>query len=274
MKLLIHCPACFEEFGPLQVPHGEQNGLANLAVATPYIVQVREDFTYTVECLVHGEQISVLATPRFEILFQIGLNAVLDGYSRDAVTSFYSSMEHFFEYYLAVIATKNGIEGGAFKKGWNAVKVQSERQLGAFIIVHVCENGRAPHIPDRIEISRNMTLTSFRNKVVHQGRIPTIDEAIRFGDGVLSIISPVLAQLRNSHPEEVAKVDDHYFQSALRNLPARDGPIGRASFHPAFGPAYNVRRLDEAINDKLDLMRMTMTGIPEMHEALRKLLGQ
>lgn len=80
MKLLIHCPACFHEFGPLQVPTGKQNQLANLAVTTPHEVQVREDFTYTVDCLVHGEQVSVLSTPRFEILFQIGLNALLDGY--------------------------------------------------------------------------------------------------------------------------------------------------------------------------------------------------
>ena len=80
-----------------------------------------------------------------------------------------------------------------------------------------------------------------------------------------------LCRLRQDHPGEIAKVDEHDFQASLTNLPVSDGPIGKASFHPAFGPSCNVRRLNETMNDQL--MRMTRTGIPKMLEALRALLN-
>lgn len=88
MELFLPRPACFEQYGPLQVSGGELNALANLAVATPYEVQIRDDFTYSVDCVLHDKQTTILATPRFEVLFQIGLNAILDDYNREAVQSF------------------------------------------------------------------------------------------------------------------------------------------------------------------------------------------
>jgi hypothetical protein len=37
------------------------------------------------------------------VLFDIGANAVVDGYYREAITSFSASLERFYEYFLGAL---------------------------------------------------------------------------------------------------------------------------------------------------------------------------
>ena len=75
---------------------------------------------------------------------------------------------------------------------------QSERQIGAFYILQLLEFGETKFIISDKWIN-------FRNKVIHQGYIPKSDEAIDYGQYILSIIDLILIELKNKNPESLTK---------------------------------------------------------------------
>jgi hypothetical protein len=76
---------------------------------------------------------------------------------------------------------------------WKPLSKQSERQLGAFIAAHLTLLSAPPPMLANKQVE-------FRNRVIHHGYIPTNDEAIEFGDAVLSLIQTVLDSLRAVAP--------------------------------------------------------------------------
>ena len=69
---------------------------------------------------------------------------------------------------------------------------QSERQLGAFLILCLQEG-----MSNRIEEQRS----SFRNKVIHKGYIPSSKEAIDYGQYIMSFIQNTLKDLNQTSSE-------------------------------------------------------------------------
>lgn len=52
----------------------------------------------------HGHKTTtIVQNPKYEILFDIGANAIVDGYYREAVSSFTSSLERFYEYSIKIL---------------------------------------------------------------------------------------------------------------------------------------------------------------------------
>lgn len=164
-----------------------------------YPAELRENNLYYLKCDLGHETVTCLQNQRFEVLFELAANAVLDGYYREAVLSFTSSLERFYEFYLQVISVKHGIPQEKYNKAWKEIKDKSERQLGAYINTYVLESGEPPALlPDK--------KSHFRNEVVHQGRIPTRDEAIEFGQEVRNLVAPAWTKLKEDHPEHVTEV--------------------------------------------------------------------
>jgi len=54
---------------------------------------------YEVKCEVGHVSLVNLDNLKFELLFELGINAHVDGYAREAVTSFASSLERFQEFF-------------------------------------------------------------------------------------------------------------------------------------------------------------------------------
>src|SRR6185437_15783849 len=79
---------------------------------------------------------------------------------------------------------------------WKSLSKQSERQLGAYIAAHLA----LMRTPSPILANKQV---EFRNQVIHNGYIPTNDEAIEFGDAVLSLIQTALDSLRAAAPDAV-----------------------------------------------------------------------
>lgn len=67
------------------------------------------------------------------MLSQIGANAIIDGYYREAVSSFSASLERFYEFSVHVLMRHFGKNSQQFKSAWRPISNQSERQLGAFV---------------------------------------------------------------------------------------------------------------------------------------------
>lgn len=152
-------------------------------------VELNDNGRYKLICQNGHSSIVILNHQKFQILFEIGINAIIDGYYREAVSSFTSSLERFYEFFSKVMCITRGINWAIIQDTWKSVSNQSERQLGAFIFLHLLENGCKP-------VLLNQKNTEFRNAVIHKGKIPSKEEAILYGQAVLNVIRPLLISLR------------------------------------------------------------------------------
>lgn len=169
------------------------------------VTEIRDDGRYEFKCSFGHQSITLLQQQKFEILFQIGANAIIDGYYREAISSFSSSLERFYEFSLKVFLCRAGTSNELFKKSWKSVQNQSERQLGAFIFLWIIH---FKDMPSLLETGK----VAFRNDVIHKGKIPSMDEAIAYGDSVLEILNSCILQLQESYPDEISQVIHSYLR--------------------------------------------------------------
>ena len=142
------------------------------------------------------------------MLFEIGVHAIVDGYYREAISSFASSLERFYEFFIRVAQEHLCASDLPFKNCWKKVSKQSERQLGAFIFLWSAVFGDAPNLlaNDQVEL---------RNAVIHKGKIPTKGEAILYGNKVLQLLHQYLGEMKLKLPRElVMKVISRYMSEA------------------------------------------------------------
>lgn len=85
--------ACFQELGK------STNEFITL--------EFRDDGCYGVCCSRGHTSVTILQEQKFEILFDIGANAIIDGYYRESISSFTSSLERFYEFCIKVFCEKN-----------------------------------------------------------------------------------------------------------------------------------------------------------------------
>lgn len=185
MKLLMPCMACFQELGK------PTNEFVTL--------EFHDDGHYEVCCSRGHTSVTILQQQKFEILFDIGANAIIDGYYREAISSFTSSLERFYEFCIKVFCENNSMNDDTYNKVWKQVSNQSEQQLGAFLFLWTNKFDEVP------ELLTNKD-TKFRNEVIHKGKIPTKEEALIFGNTILKIIRPKIKQLQSLFEEEISSV--------------------------------------------------------------------
>lgn len=159
-------------------------------------VRYQDDQRYLLTCEKGHETITVLQEDKFELLFQVGAHALLDGYYREAISSFSSSLERFYEYFIKVIFLNNNKDTELLSNIWRLVSAQSERQLGAFIFLYTQAFNEPPPILSPPKIT-------FRNAVIHKGKFPTESEALEYGQTVIDIIRPTLDRLFEDFPDGV-----------------------------------------------------------------------
>lgn len=182
--------------------------LAWFALLTP-----TDNGRYVHTCNQGHTRTSVLQQDRFQLLFQIGIHAIVDGYPREAVADFASSLERFFEFFYRFYCRLRTIPDGVSDANWASVRRQSERQLGLYIgcYLEVFENA-APVL--------NTHWSGFRNDVIHKGKIPTVDEAIEFGEVVAALLKPTMSEMQTKHHEILLHMDFERIAKASEGAPA------------------------------------------------------
>jgi hypothetical protein len=183
LHIEISCNVCSNEKSKGDSPFVQYSRLCS----------VRDDGIYEWECPEGHRSITVLRTPKHEVLFTIASNALLDGYFREAIASFAASLERFYEFAIRVICRSKSISQTDFEECWTKLP-RSEGQLGAFTILWFVEMGVCPNLLSNSK-------TKFRNEVIHQGKIPTYEECIKFGKAVINVISPVEHMLIEKYPD-------------------------------------------------------------------------
>lgn len=170
----------------------------NIVTASPIAtVTFRDDGRYEVLCPQGHSSVTILQQQKFEVLFEIGAYAIIDGYYREAVSSFTSSLERFYEFFIKAVLLEKGLDT-PLKECWKLVSNQSERQLGAFILLYTSE---MEHPPTLLNNSR----VAFRNEVTHKGKIPTREEAVAYGQAVLDVVRPVMKIVKETYPSGVSQ---------------------------------------------------------------------
>jgi len=193
-------------------------------------VEIRDDGLYSSTCNRGHTTLTVIQEQKFEVLFDFGAMALIDGYPREAVTSIAAALERFYEFYVATTCLKHDIGIADFQKTWKHVSSQSERQFGAYLFAYLIDhNGGEPPVidnekPELDGISKNKTRTwkEFRNAVVHKGYIPSVSETIVYGNIVYLHLNELIVDLKERSVEAIQEIT---FQHIARANEAANGKV-------------------------------------------------
>jgi hypothetical protein len=169
--------------------------------------ELNDSNIYEVRCPKGHQSYLVLQQQKFELLFDIGACALLDGYHREAVSSFTSSLERFREFFIRASFLQNGNPLNVIEAVWKQVAKHSERQLGAYVTVYLRECGTAPPLLS----SKNI---EFRNNVIHRGKIPDRSESVAYGEAILEAIRPALSIAKLKFPKGVDQLTIQHVMAA------------------------------------------------------------
>lgn len=207
---------------------------------------VSDDGLYEHTCPDGHSNVTILRNLQFEILFEIGINAIIDGYFRESVSAFSASLERFNEFYISILGKSQGVSNDV-DKAWKSISNSSERQFGAFVLSYTLVNGEAP------KVLKNKD-SKFRNKVIHEGKIPTRAEAIQYGDKIQRVIRPILKKMHDFYENEIeAEVENRV--SELQSLRKDNGNMGvltvptYISLSPYMDVVRQMQPLSEYVND-------------------------
>ena len=243
MKLPINCMQCFQELGK---PTEEFN-----------LAEINNDCVLVSTCSRGHTTHTILQSHKFQILFEFGSMALLDGYAREAITSAAAALERFYEYFINIICLKHKIKKEDFNKTWSKVNSQSERQFGAYLFAYLIDKkGKiAPTIDSKkqnIESLSNIktkTWAEFRNSVIHKGYIPSTIEATHYMKLIYKHIDLLLKDIKINYEEEAQQST---FNHLFKNSPKKDNSFTSTMSIPVM---LDLTRERESFEDALDALK-------------------
>ena len=173
-----------------------------------WFAPLQHDGLYITTCPNGHELRIILRQPLFDVLSEVAIQALTDGYYRDAVASAAASLERFFEYYLRVVHAQHRRPPHVFDAAWKMVSAQSERQLGMFISSYIAENSIVPKLLPKEKVK-------FRNRVIHGGDIPSREGSLNFVQTVIDIISGYLVDLHERYGDGVLEIEVSHVREKL-----------------------------------------------------------
>lgn len=165
MKVEAICPHCDQGS---ELPFSLDVAPKNDCV---YELQCPEGHIFSANVLYH----------EFQKLFEVAVSALIDGYYRESIGSLTASYERFMELFIRVMMNAHNIDREVIKKSWKLISRQSERQLGAFIVLYGLQFQEQPKLLSNRQVE-------LRNKVIHQGYFPDRAECISYGIAVLEFM--------------------------------------------------------------------------------------
>ncbi|MFZ5581928.1 MAG: hypothetical protein ACOZCK_04640 [Pseudomonadota bacterium] len=184
MKIFTMCMECQKELGH---PSFE-----------PIVTDYYEEALAFIECSRGHKSAIFLQSQKFEILLESAANALIEGYTLEAASSLSSAYERFFEFAINVFCKKSKVSKESIDETFKQVSKQSERQIGAFLFLHLLVFGK--------HYTLNKRIPELRNKVIHQGYIPTPDEVIKLGELIYQEIVAITNLLSSKLSSELRQV--------------------------------------------------------------------
>jgi hypothetical protein len=103
-------------------------------------------------------------------------------------------------------------------KAWKLMANQSERQIGAFVILHLLEMGTPPLLDEK--------MAKFRNDVIHKGVFPSKSSAYSYGKWAFEFIVSTGFQLRAKHEEAAFEVLKRKMGPSWAKAREKGGSVG------------------------------------------------
>src|SRR5262245_59908037 len=218
MRIPAQCPRCREVDERRQSMYEVSSGKRSSGLDVVYLHEMDTADVHSGKLTLRCEQghttVVTLPIPAFELLFDFGCSALLDGYSREAVTSFASSFERFEEFACRLLLARRNVSFERVDAWWKEVAAQSERQMGSFVALWISEFGPPPLLTNK--------LAELRNQCIHKGRIPPESEAKAYGEAVLRAEIGGIVTLRNCFNDEL-EYDDFVEHHIIR--PGENEPL-------------------------------------------------
>lgn len=181
-------------------------------------VPVQASGIYRGKC-VNGHNVTMIADFQpFELLFESAVEAMADGYMREAVGSFAASLERFYEFSTKILLLSTGVRAEQFEVIWQQVSSQSERQLGLYLGIYSSQFLEVPTLLKKRS-------TELRNQVVHKGLFPSPEAALGFGEDVYHIINIGIDRLRSTVPDVMETVRQDARNMMFRGVKSDESPI-------------------------------------------------
>lgn len=197
MKILTMCMECQKELGH---PSFE-----------PIVADYYEEALAYIECSKGHKSAILLQSQKFEVLLESAANALIEGYTLEAASSLSSAYERFFEFAINVFCKKSNTSKEALEETFKQVSKQSERQVGGFLFLHLLTFGT--------HYTLNKKIPELRNRVIHQGYIPTPDEVVSLGELIYSEIFTITALIKSSLSNEMQQVIMDTLQRRNEKIP-------------------------------------------------------
>src|SRR5260221_4496785 len=206
MIVRLFCPRC--AYGAIK------NDMSVTVIDVPVpMARLSDDGTYQLKGDAGHVFAVCLSSIKVEVLFEMGVNSLLDGSRREAVSSFIASLERFYEFFLRAVMAHCSVPFLVVDEAWKPMSNASQTQIGAYVAAYLVLTKAPPHQLANAEIN-------LRNRVVHKGYIPKDKEAVAFGDAVLTLIRRDIAILRTLAP--AAMVATYETMSPQSKLPPDD----------------------------------------------------
>jgi hypothetical protein len=196
MKIRFVCTICANAF--VDDPTPMNNALLGVETMLP----LQDSAIYEYTCANGHLRRVVLQNPKHELIFDSGVSSLRRGYYREAISSFAVALERFYEYSIRVLLGSSIYTLGEenFAKTWKAISKQSERQMGAFYLIYLTVVKQpAPVFDASFLKSVSIKLgtegndpINFRNSIIHQGYLPSFNQAVSFGEAVNFYIKKLL----------------------------------------------------------------------------------
>ncbi len=182
-------------------PHRVVRGIPrSAAMITPY----QEGPLYELHCPAGHSAVVLLTNPKHEILFQIAAYSLLDGDYRGAVGGFTSSLEYFWHFATQCVCASQGVKPLPVPRARNAKQPFEQKWAQTF-----------ESVPPPVLKEEDCGL---RNRVLHEGFIPSEEEAFAHGDKVLDLIVPAMVLLRQQLQDAVAEASAAIIEDGKKRL--------------------------------------------------------
>lgn len=195
MKIKLHCSSCPQINNP-----------------SPFKIElpISDDLYYTFTCdNGHFNKYSVGNT-RYGLLFESGLYAFLDGYNREAVSSFYVALERFYEYIVSMCFVYDCNFSFSDLENLKKTVYLSERMYGVFCSVYMMKFKKAFVPFDNKDFLKEINVSfpgfenspvKFRNKIIHEGYIPSEQEILNYAKAVSTFIIKITNDICDIDPK-------------------------------------------------------------------------
>lgn len=225
-KISVLCNECMDEY--------QKNGEIELNFSTE--VDLAESSLYSVTCQNGHKKEVTLSQFKFEMLFDMGVHAINDGYYREGYSAFSASLERIYETITKILLIRDGFPYENIKKYWKPLENSSERQLGAFIGVYGNAMKDFPKVLSSDDVKD-------RNAVIHKGKFPSKEDTIKYGQTVLDILNS-LTDLMRGNLEKATENYKNELQKELnpgkKNITIVEYPTLIYGSHDRDGPGRNT----------------------------------